>query len=134
MFVLYQNYGTSVIGEYDATTGVAINPFLSTLSNMARSIAASRGPGGSINLFVTGYGSSSIQEITVSGSVATPPTTFISGLHQPQGIAVSDDGQLLYVVVPSDGKIYEYNAVWGSFVRTLVSNISGTPWDIAVSG
>jgi Concanavalin A-like lectin/glucanases superfamily len=143
LFVLY--LGT--IGEYDATSGYPINATVTTVPNLARSVAASPGPGGTVNLFVTDEGGSpnigSIQKITVNPSTGTvtSSSTLVSGLNSPQGIAVSEDGHYVYVVIPysnsysSTGEIDEYDATTGSPVHVpLRANISGIPWDLAVSG
>ena len=92
-----------------------------------------------MNLFVTDEGGSpntgSIQKITVDPS---PPgtvkssSTLVSGLNSPQGIAVSEDGHYVYVVIPysnsysNTGEIDEYDATTGSPVHVpLRANISG---------
>jgi len=142
LFVLY-GYG---IGEYDATTGSpsVANPLPSTYSG--NYIAASPGPGGTVNLFVTenngrpnnGY----IQEFNVDPSLGTVRSsrTFAPGLNFPQGIAVSEDGNYVYVVLPNNnlpntGEIDKYDAATGAPVQVpLVSGISGAPYAIAVHG
>jgi hypothetical protein len=136
LFVLY-NYGN--VGEYDPKSGATINPTLVNDFGNGEYIAASPGPGGTVNLFMST--TNSIEKITVSGNTATPPTTLVSGLNYPAGIAVSEDGNYVYVVIPQSpghhnvGEIDEYDATTGSPVQVpLVSNISGGPWDIAVSG
>ena len=137
LFVLYSLYGYgSTIGEYNPTTGATINATLAHVNN-GQQIAASPGPGGTVNLFVTSE-QGSIQEITVTGGTATAPTTLVSGLYYPEGIAVSEDGRYVYVVnvwTASDhnhGQIYQYDTLTGR-LTLLVANIPG-PFDIAVSG
>ena len=146
VFVLYSG---GRIAEYDATSGATINGWLANVI-FGKYIAASPGPGGTVNLFVTsnkdysGWGSNtgSIQKITVvpSTGAVTSSSTLVGGLNYPEGIAVSGDGRYVYVVVVASftdgtfGHIYKYDATTGWPVRVpLVANISGTPFDIALS-
>jgi hypothetical protein len=148
LFVL--EYGGEVV-EYDAASGQKLGTFTDGGGgNIAQHIAVwapATGFGWSVptDVFVTNqvYGQSctggTIQKIVVSANnVQQSSTPIVSGLDCPEGIAVSADGNDLYVLVQSPnngavGDILEYTTA-GVPVGTLVSGISGTPWDIAVSG
>ncbi len=143
LFVVDDSGGFRGIGEYDATSGATINASLPGVNPGATYIAAYPGRGGTVNLFVTIansggiHNTGSIQKINVDPSTGTVKwsTTLVSGLDGPGGIAVSEDGDYVYVVIPNFGEIDEYDTFVGLPVHVpLVANISGQPLDIALSG
>ena len=140
LFVANLSNGISL---YDATTGTPLN--LSLIHSNVGYIAAAPGPLGTVNLFVTYPGwtphSGSVQELTVKNNavVLGSQRTLVSNLDYPQGIAVSEDGNHVYFVIPNtnplttDGEIDDYDVLAQTW-RRLVPNISGTPWGLALSG
>ncbi|HZL66088.1 MAG TPA: hypothetical protein VFC29_02035, partial [Candidatus Limnocylindrales bacterium] len=136
-----------VTGVYNATTGAQITLLGGVL--FPQYVAVSPGPGGTVNVFVTQvdiYGSvpppnsGAIHKYTVSstGALISGPTTLVPNLNFPEGIAVSSDGKTVYVVIPQTfsnfnvGEIDAYDTTTG-IGAPLIKNMSGVPWDIAVS-
>jgi hypothetical protein len=116
----------ATIGEYDATTGAAINASLVSGLNDPIGIAASGG-----NLYVAEYQSGTIGEYNATTG-ATVNASLVSGLTNPVYIAVS--GGNLFVTNQGAGTIGEYNATTGATVNaSLVSGLN-SPGGIAVSG
>jgi hypothetical protein len=120
------NFGGGKIGEYDVTTGAAINAALITTANGPYGVAIS----GS-NLYVTNASAGTISEYSAStGAIVN--ASLVSGLNSPEDIAIS--GSNLYVANSATGKIGEYNVGTGAVVNaSLVSGI-GVVKGIAVSG
>ena len=107
--------GSSTIGEYNASTGAAINASLVSGLSEAFGIAVS----GS-DLFVS-YGSNTIGEYSASTGAAIN-ASLVSGLNGPGGIAVS--GLDLYVSYGGN-TIGEYNASTGAPINaSLVSGLN----------
>ena len=88
-------------------------------------------PAAGANLFVTNFNGNTIGEYNATTG-APVNASLVSGLSNPQGIAVS--GGNLWVTNPSSGTIGEYNATTGAPVNaSLVSGLI-LPHGIAVSG
>ena len=108
------NYAANTIGEYDATTGVAINASLVSGLHGPWGIAVS----GS-HLFVVNYysGSSGPGSIAEYDAITGAPinTALVTGLHEPTAIAVS--GSDLFVAESESNRIGEYDAVTGATIN-----------------
>jgi streptogramin lyase len=120
------NYSSGTIGEYNATTGAAVNAALISGLSAPAAIVVS-----GANLWVTSDGGGTIGEYNATTGAAVN-ATLVSGLNGPYGIALS--GGNLWVTNYYSGTIGEYNATTGAVVNAaLVSGLSG-PFGIAVSG
>jgi uncharacterized delta-60 repeat protein len=82
------------------------------------------------DLFIVNFTSGTIGEYTTSG--ATVNASLISGLSDPQGIAIA--GSDLFVTSPSSGTISEYTTSGATVNASLFSNELPGPTAIAVSG
>ncbi len=139
MFVLH-GY-TSTVTEYLASNGTEVNSDVSAGTVPSGEFMAGwTDSSGNVNLYVSNSISNtgSIVHITVP-SIGNPTnSTLVSGLNYPQGIAVSPDGQYVYVITQSTtingtGYISSYATSNGAWQWTSAS-ISGGPFDIAASG
>ena len=121
--------GGGNIGEFNLSTGAAINRYLLTgLSNPA-GLAVSGNA-----LFVTtepSQGAGTVVQYTWNGTTATNPTTILTGLNSPAGLTLS--GTTLYVVDNLGGSISAYN-ISGSSPSLLYSIGTAYPMSVAVSG
>src|SRR5438876_38462 len=101
--IIYEtNGGSNTIGEYDATTGAAINTSLVSGLKIPPFSDVSGG-----NMYVANEGSNTIGEYNATTGAAVN-TSLVSGLNNPNGIAVS--GGNLWVANYNSGTIGEYNA------------------------
>jgi DNA-binding beta-propeller fold protein YncE len=101
------------IGVYNATTGAVINASLVTGLNSPDYVVAT-----ATHLFVANRNGTTVGKYTTAG--ATVSASFISGLSVPTGVAVSGDGQNLYVhdyLDFSSTRVGKYNAVTGAAVN-----------------
>ena len=99
--------GSGTIGQYNATTGAAVNAALVSGLNDPFGIAVSGG-----NLWVANQsGNGTIGEYNATTGAAIN-ASLVSGLTSPLGIAVS--GGNLWVANHSSGTIGEYNATTGA--------------------
>jgi hypothetical protein len=126
---LAQQGAPNQVGEYNATTGAAINSSLLTLSSgVAEGVAVSGG-----NLFLAVYGNNVIEEYNAAtGAVINK--SFITGLNLPTAIAIS--GNNLYVADDRNGGggyIGEYNATTGAVINADLLPFY-FPEGLAVSG
>jgi hypothetical protein len=139
---LYVNDGGGAIYQCNAATGAGCFPVGNVTFGQFMA-AASDGLGG-VNLFVTSNNSGSGNPYTGSvalfnisaGTVVTKNASFISGLDYPEGIAVSADGNTLYVA-SGDATIGEYSAKTPSSpIYASLDSVGAynTPYGIAVSG
>ena len=104
--IIYEtNSGGNTIGEYDASTGAAINAALVSGLNLPQDIVVSGG-----NLWVSNQSGNTIGEYNASTG-ATVNASLVSGLNAPTGIAVS--GGNLWVANNGSNTIGEYNATTG---------------------
>ena len=119
------------VNEYTTSGTPLVTPLISS-SNAFGTIAVS----GS-NLFVVSAGdgfagSSSIGEYTTSGYQMN--SALVTGLDNPAGIAVSDDGSTLFVADIGDGTVSSYDTATGEPIQApLISGLPG-PISVAVSG
>jgi len=124
--IVGDNNGAS--GEYDATTGAAINPFL--VGNVSPGVPSAIAASGSDQFASAGI-TGTIGEYTNSG--ATVNASFITGLPPLNGNSLAVSGGDLFVA-NTDGTIGEYDATTGATVSaSLVTGLNG-PQGIAVSG
>ena len=122
LFVSQSNAGS--VGEYDATTGAAINAsFITGLNQPLFGIAVSGKHFFVVNNDTTvgEYDAGTGEAINVS---------FITGLNGPLGLAIS--GNSLFVTNNGDGTVGEYNATTGAAMNPRLITLSG-PADLAVS-
>jgi len=139
---LFATFNNNSIGVYNATTGAAINSQLASI-NDPQYVAARPGSQGYVDVYVTSLfgqsGNGSIQKLQVlpTGALVSGPATLVGNLNYPEGIAISPNGQTVYVVIPSEsngsGEVDAYDHLTG-IGGALIQNISGVPWDIACSG
>ncbi len=117
------------VGEYLASDGSQVNSDISAgAASGGRQMAGWTDALGNVNLYITTSGS--VLHITVGSSGTIITSTLITGLTSPTGIAVSPDGQYVYVL--SSGAISKYAASNGAPQWTSAT-ISGTPWSLAAS-
>jgi len=120
------NAGNGTIGEYDATTGAAINAGLVSGLSTPIGLALS----GS-DLFVANLGTGTIGEYNAITGAAVA-SSLVTGLPGPVGVAVA--GGDLYVTDSGNGTIGEYNASTGAAINSsLVSGLAG-PQGVVVFG
>ncbi len=122
---LFVGFETGV-GEYNASTGAAINASFVTGLSYVPGLAISGN-----TLFVTNPGSGSVAECNLSTG-ALINRYFISGLNYPTGLAVS--GNTLFVADETNGTVGTYNASTGIAINA--SFITGLyyPVSLALSG
>jgi len=110
---------TGTIGEYNATTGAAINSsFVSGLSESSYALALSGN-----DLFVVNQDSGVVGEYNATTGAAINASLVTDG-YNTTGMAVS--GNNLYLTDYTDGKIGEYNATTGDLINSsLISDLSG---------
>jgi hypothetical protein len=116
------DYGSSEIRRFD-DTGASISPVpwatglqtegLATLQNAV-------GPWGS-NLVYAGNYSGSTVEILNANATTNPVVNanFITGLQGVANLALSNNGQILYVAQEITGLISEYNSITGAFIKSV---------------
>ncbi len=127
LFVANEVSGT--IGEYNATTGAAINASLVTGLDFPEGIAISGN-----DLFVTANGTIGEYNATTGAAINA---SLVTGLNFPDGITIS--GNDLFVANSgaydsNNGTIGEYNATTGAAINaSLVSGLS-YPEGVALSG
>ncbi len=119
------NAGT--VGDYDATTGTAIDAQLITGLQEPAAMTISNG-----DLYVANSGNGSVGLYTGTSSNQANEPSFITGLESPGGLAIS--GSDLYVTNFGTHAVDEYNATTG--VQISAPFISGlnSPIGLAVSG
>jgi len=126
--IFVTNFTGNTIGEYNATTGAAINASLISGLHGPQSVAVSGG-----HLFVANFNTGTIGEYTTSG--ATVNASLISGLNFPAAIAVS--GGDLFVVnagtSAGTGTIGHYTTSGATVNAHLISGLN-SPSDLALSG
>ncbi len=146
--LLFATDGVSWVGVYNATTGAAIKTQLAAI-NFPEFAAAALDGQGNVDVYVTSWGvggskSGSVQKLSVSstGVLQSGPTALVGTLNYPQGIALSENGQTVYWVIPSTysnnalGEVDSYDITTGVLTApmTNLSNMPGEPWDIACNG
>jgi len=107
---IYVSEQEGTVGEYDATTGTAID------ANFITGLSGSEGIALSGNDLFVGNGSNRISEYNATtGAVIS--ANFITGLNDPAGIVVS--GNNLYVTNNYAGSTWvgEYNATTGATIN-----------------
>jgi hypothetical protein len=124
--VLYVSQGSpGIVGEYDATTGDAIN---------ANFITGLSGPGdlalSGNNLFVTTFYSPTVSEYDATTGEAIN-ASFITGLNEPSGLALS--GNNLFVVNYGSDTVGEYNATTGAAINANFITGLNLPNGLAVA-
>jgi hypothetical protein len=122
---LYVSQG-STVGEYDATTGAAIN------ANFITGLSAPVGLALSGNtLFVANNGSGTVGEYNATTGAAIN-ANFITGLSNPTGLALS--GNTLFVANQTSNTVGEYNATTGAAINaSFITGLSHT-FNLALSG
>ncbi len=136
VFVFY-GY-TGAVGEYLASNGSQVSSDISAgAASYGQQMAGWTDASGTVNLYVTitqnGSGlpnTGSVLHITVSSSGTITNSTLLSALNSPSGIAVSPDGQFVYVL--SSGAISKYATSNGAWQWTSAT-ISGSPQSLAAS-
>jgi hypothetical protein len=131
--IIYEaNTSAGTVGEYDATTGAAINASLLSGITDVKGVAVSGG-----KLFVVSSccfgGHIGVYDATTGATINASLVS--SGLGGPQGgLALS--GGNLYVTNYGAGTVGEYDATTGATINAaLVSGIPlNGPWGVAVSG
>lgn len=131
IFVLYGPKGD--VGEYYASNGSQVSPDISSGSaaNGLQMAGWTDAAGKNVHLYVTIPGAlnhGSVLHITVNSSGITN-STLVSGLASPGGIAVSPDGQYVYVL--NAGAISKYTS--GGTFQWTSAPISGSPRSLAAS-
>ena len=132
------NNGSNSIGEYDSYPGGTINSSLETGLPSSPSYAVLSGG----NLYVeNAEAQGSITEFTVNSGSVTATDTLITGLYNPNGIAIS--GNTLYVVSNVDNgpspddtaSIVAYNATTGASMGNVVTGLGRDyNYGLAISG
>jgi hypothetical protein len=97
------------VGEYNASTGAAINANFITGLNQTYAIALSGN-----NLFVTNNGGSTVGEYSATTGAAIN-SNFITGLSYPSGLVLS--GNNLFVANVGSDTIGEYNVTTGAAIN-----------------
>ncbi len=134
-----ESYTNGTIGEYNATTGAAINSHLISGLNSPEALATD-----GTNLFVANFGTAgghngSIGEYTTAGAAVN--AALITGLSNPAGLAVgasiSGNARALYVATGfnssgSEG-ISEYNTSGGTVNASFISDTK-SPSGVAFAG
>jgi glutamine cyclotransferase len=106
---LYVADGVHGVGEYNATTGAAIN-FINTHSLSTEGLAISGN-----NLYVACWTSGTVGEYNATTG-ETINASLITGLDNPRSVAVL--GNMLYVPDYYTGTVGEYNATTGEAINT----------------
>ena len=121
--------GTNIVGEYDATTGAAINSsFITGLSDPEGLLLSGTA------LFMTSAGNYTVGKYDATSGMATNANLITTGLLAPNSLALS--GNNLFVA--SGGNIHypvsEYNATTGAAINAnFVTGLVG-PNRLAISG
>jgi len=113
------------VGEW-TTSGVPVNDSLITGLAGPRGIAVF-----GTNLYVANDGSGTIGKYTTSGTVVN--AALISGLNSPTDIALSDDGEYLFVVKYFEDTIGKYTTSGATVNASLIPSLHN-PAGVAVSG
>ena len=124
--VLYvSQVNAGIVGEYDATTGAAINAnFITGLISPA-GLALSGN-----NLFVSNFGSTTVGEYNATTGAAIN-ANFITGLNGPAGLALS--GNDLFVANQSGTTVGEYDATTGAAINANFITGLNSPVGLAVA-
>src|SRR5438094_891808 len=121
--IIYEtNSGGNTIGEYDASTGAAINAALVSGLNLPQDIVVSGG-----NLWVSNQSGNTIGEYNASTG-ATVNASLVSGLNGPVGL--EEYGGNLFVSQSGINTIGEYNAVTGATVNASLFSGLNSPTGI----
>jgi len=118
-------YGANTVGEYNATTGAAINASLITGLNGPCGIALSGN-----NLFVVNIGGTVGKYNATTGAAIN--ANLITGLDGPIGLALSDGA--LYVASSESGVVGKYKASTGAAINANFITGLGSPERVEVSG
>jgi hypothetical protein len=123
--LLVANYTSGTVGEYDATTGAAINANFITGRNSSFGLALSGN-----NLFVSDTQIKTVGEYNATtGAVIN--ANFITGLTGPVGLALS--GNNLFVSNYNAGTVGEYDATTGAAINaSFMTGLTG-PFGLALS-
>jgi hypothetical protein len=122
------NFGGGTVGEYNATTGSAIN--VSFITGLGVSVPSGIAVSGS-SLYVTNTSSGTIGEYnSITGAPIN--TALITGLNFPFAIALS--GNNLYVTNNATGTVGVYNATTGAVINAALVAGTGSAKGIAISG
>jgi hypothetical protein len=123
------------IGEYNASTGIAINANFITGLNYPYGFALSGN-----TLFVANYGGTTVGTYNATTGAAIN-ANFITGLSDPEGLAVSGDtlfvSQLIVIGGTAEGTtVGTYNATTGAVINAnFITGLSGNiTFGLAVSG
>jgi hypothetical protein len=123
-----------VVGEYNATTGVAINASLLTLTNGANSLPGGMAVSGNM-LYVVNGGTDTVAEYNATTG-ATINASLVQNLVSPFDLALS--GSDLYVseqfTGSNQGKVVEFNINSGDVVNSFSLTTTAGPQGLAVSG
>jgi PEP-CTERM motif-containing protein len=128
LFVGHQ--GDSIVGEYDATSGAAINASFITGVNRPAGLALLGN-----NLFVANFGSTTVGEYNATTGAAINANFINTGLGGLYGLALS--GSNLFV---SDNEgflgttVGEYSATTGAAINANFITGLGAPTGLALSG
>lgn len=107
--ILYVATDQGYIGQYNASTGAAINSnFITGLNNPNAMVISGN------DLYVLSFGRTVGRYNATTGS--TINDSFITGLNQPQGLAIS--GSTLFVGSWGDGTVGLYNASTGATINS----------------
>ena len=123
--LLVADSGSNEIGQYDATSGAAINPSLISGLNSPEDVEVS-----GADLYVKNYATGTVGEYTIAG--ATINASLVSGLSSTGGIAVSAGS--LFAANDNSGAISQYNATSGAPIDVSLITGLDSPTGIAVSG
>jgi DNA-binding beta-propeller fold protein YncE len=111
------------VGEYDATTGAAINSALITGLNGPTGVALAGG-----SLYVANSFTGTIGKYNLDGAPVNP--AFITGLSNPLDLAAF--GGNLYVVNNGTNSIGEYDAATGATINAALITGLNDPQGIAI--
>ena len=122
----------STVDEYSATTGALSKPNFITGLSFANGLTVSGN-----NVFVSDFVKGTVTAYDATTGVPDPNFTTITGLNQPQGLAVSADGKDLFVAAyvggVGTGTVGEYDAKTGAaFNADFITGLS-FPTSLAVS-
>jgi hypothetical protein len=113
------------VGEYNVTTGAAINASLITGLNDPADVVLSGN-----SLLVANTGSGTVGEYNLSTGTFNP--NFITGLNDPEGLLLS--GNNLLVSNFAGGTVGEYNAATGDPINASFITGLNKPTGLALSG
>lgn len=119
------------VGEYNATTGAAINSSLITGLSLPGGLAISGN-----NLYVLDRNAGTIGEYNATTGAAIH-STLVSGLSAASPLHIVLSGNSLYVVnfnPGGTGSVGEYNATTGAAINSSLVSGLGLPEGIAISG